>query len=271
MARSVSKKLALDKLDAHIRAMDGLGEAGPESPQFDRWRNDVLATVKRILSDDAKREQSFAWKLSTIGGSPLGSNLPRAEAFSRNLAGIREALGSMRQEVEDYWEDDAPVGGGNGASRPPLPPASRSVFVVHGRDGGLRDTVARFLQDQGLIAVILQEQPDRNRTVIEKLEQSTDVGYAVVILNGEDEGRLVAEGEPLRPRARQNVIFELGYLVGKLTRARVTALYEGGDLELPSDYAGVLYTPIDAHGAWKLQLCRNLRDAGLEVDANRIR
>ncbi|HUF53541.1 MAG TPA: nucleotide-binding protein [Dehalococcoidia bacterium] len=120
--------------------------------------------------------------------------------------------------------------------------------------------------------VILHEQPNKGRTIIEKFEDFSDVGFAVILLTGDDMGYLVAKGpDSARPRERQNVILELGFFLGRLTRARVVALYSPDPpLELPSDYDGVLFVPLDAAGAWKLELVRELRAAGIDVDANKL-
>jgi predicted nucleotide-binding protein len=175
----------------------------------------------------------------------------------------------MLQEVEDFWVESAGADTAVAETGHTVRPDSREVFVVHGRDDGLKSTVARFLEKLDLTPIILHERPDEGRTVIEKLlEESERVAYAVVLLTPDDEGRLVGSEEQLVPRARQNVVFELGYLLGKLGRSGVKALYSEG-VELPSDYEGVLYTPMDARGEWKLQLCREMKAAGLEVDANR--
>lgn len=47
------------------------------------------------------------------------------------------------------------------------------------------------------------------------------------------------------------------------------ALYKGG-VEIPSDIYGVLYVPMDAGGAWKYQLAKEMKQAGLDVDLNKI-
>lgn len=144
---------------------------------------------------------------------------------------------------------------------------SNKVFIVHGRDGEARESVARFLERMGFTAIILHEQANQGRTVIEKVEANGDVGFAVVLLTPDDEGRVV--GGKLEPRARQNVLLELGYFIGRLGRSRVCAL-KRGDLEIPSDFAGVVWEPMDDKGAWKLALARELKAAGHEVDMNKV-
>ena len=151
--------------------------------------------------------------------------------------------------------------------------APRRVFVVHGRDEGLRDRVARVLDRLDFEVVTLSEEPHWGRTLIEKFEDETlGVGFAVVILSPDDWGR-GPDGEdwPQDPnRARQNVILELGYFMGRLGRDRVTALYQE-HVERPSDIHGVGYIPIDQSGAWRLGLAKELAAADYEVDFNRLK
>ena len=145
---------------------------------------------------------------------------------------------------------------------------SNRVFVIHGHDEATRQTVARFLEKLELAPIILHEQPNEGRTIIEKVEAYADVRFAVVLLTPDDVGALATNKDDLNPRARQNVILELGYFIGKLGRERVCALKKGG-VETPSDYDGVVYTDLDDAGAWKMELFRELNAAGLDVDAKR--
>jgi predicted nucleotide-binding protein len=145
---------------------------------------------------------------------------------------------------------------------------NRRVFIVHGRDNEARETVTRFIEKLGLWAVILNEQPGASRAMIEKFERYANATFAVVLLTPDDVGSLRDHPDGLRPRARQNVVFELGYFMGRLGRGRVVALYKEG-VELPSDFQGVEYLPFDANGAWKLSLAREIKNAGLDIDLNR--
>lgn len=145
------------------------------------------------------------------------------------------------------------------------------VFIVHGHDTAAKESVARFLERLSLSVVILHEKPDKGRTIIEKLleESDIDVGYAVVLLTPDDVGKpALAEGEP-SPRARQNVILELGLFLAKLGRQRVHALYKEG-VEVPTDYLGVLYTPLDDAGAWQFKLATELQAVGFDIDLNKL-
>jgi predicted nucleotide-binding protein len=136
---------------------------------------------------------------------------------------------------------------------------------VYGRDEAVKEKVARFLMTLGLEPVLLDEQAARGRTLIEKLEDESPVAFAVVLLTADDVGALASQSHDLRPRARQNVILELGFSLGKLTRRRVCALYEAG-VELPSDFHGVEYTSVDAAGAWRAKLARELHEVGLRFN-----
>jgi len=141
----------------------------------------------------------------------------------------------------------------------------RKIFVVHGHDEKLKMEVARFLEKLDIEPIILHEQADRGQTIIEKFEKHSEVAFAIVLLTPDDIGG--QDNSSLRKRARQNVIFEFGYFIGKLGRSNVCGLYCDG-VELPSDYTGVLYTK--AEGGWQLNIIRELKAAGFSVDANRI-
>ena len=138
------------------------------------------------------------------------------------------------------------------------------VFVVHGHDDAPREMVARFISKLGLEPVILHEQPNLGMTVIEKLNANGNVGYAVVLLTPDDIGRGKSESSE-HPRARQNVILELGYFLGRLGRDRVVALLKDS-IEIPSDYMGVVYVDFDSAGAWRQKLGRELQSVGYEID-----
>jgi CAP12/Pycsar effector protein, TIR domain len=142
------------------------------------------------------------------------------------------------------------------------------VFVVHGHNAATKEAVARFIEKLGLRPVILHEQANRGNTIIEKFERHAGVAFAVVLVTGDDEAREAGSANELRKRPRQNVVFEFGFFVGKLGRAHVCALVEEG-VEVPSDYQGVVYIPLDPTGNWKLLLVRELKSAGFDVDANR--
>jgi internalin A len=147
----------------------------------------------------------------------------------------------------------------------------KKVFIVHGHDN-VKEAVARFIEKAGLEVIILKERPSRGKTIIEQLEDYSDVDFAVVLLTPDDVGGLAknkGNSSELLERARQNVILELGFMMGKLGRSNVCVLHKG-NIELPSDYQGVIYIEIDNNEAWKQKLAREIKEAGLEVDMNKL-
>lgn len=144
----------------------------------------------------------------------------------------------------------------------------KSVFIVHGHNEAIKQTVARILEKQNLKPVILNEQTDNGLTIIEKLEKYSDVSFAIVLLTYDDFGN-VKNIEEKKKRARQNVIMELGYFFAKLGRKNVLALYEK-EVELPSDFSGILYTQLDDGDNWKYKMGKELKAAGFDFDLNHL-
>lgn len=141
----------------------------------------------------------------------------------------------------------------------------RKVFIVHGRDNEAKQEVGRFVAALGLEAIILHEQASAGMTIIEKIERySNDADFALVLYTPCDLGRSVQESNPPNKRARQNVVFEHGYLMAKLGRENVCALVKG-DLEKPNDISGVVYVDLDQAGGWKIEVSKELRACGYQL------
>ena len=139
------------------------------------------------------------------------------------------------------------------------------VFISYGHDEGAKTTVARFVENLGLKPTILQEQPSKGQTIIDKFEEYADeAGFAIVLLTHDDVGSSKATGKR-KPRARQDVILELGYLFRALGSKRVCALYKEG-VELISDIPGLAYVSMDSENDWQLKLEQEMRNAGLPVE-----
>lgn len=184
--------------------------------------------------------------------------------IAQSISLLGEAQRTLREDLSDH--EQVPVNhAANDALEGPHG-LSRKVFIVHGHDEGARETVARFLERLGFQSIILHEQANQGRTVIEKVEAHGEVGFAVVLLTPDDEG-CVKGGIP-EPRARQNVLLELGYFLGRLGRHKVCAL-KRGNVEIPSDFAGVVWESMDKDG-WKQALGRELEAAGHEIDWNKV-
>lgn len=144
------------------------------------------------------------------------------------------------------------------------------IFIVHGHNEAAKLKMARFVDSLELIPIILDEQPSRGQTIIDKFEEHADqVGFAIVLLTCDDVGAPKERLENPEPRARQNVILELGYFLCGLGRERVRILYEEG-VELPSDVYGLSYVPMDKSAGWKLELAKEMASVGIPIDLNKL-
>ena len=179
---------------------------------------------------------------------------------------IHAYLKSLLQEIRDDEYDFTPINKEVKQVETTPKAKSNKVFIVHGHDGETKYRTANFLRQHDLDPIILHLKASRNRTIIEKLEKYTeDVGYGIVLYTPDDLGQVkskASNGE-LDNRARQNVIFEHGYLMGLIGRENVVAIVKG-DIELPNDISGVVYID-DAD--WEKTLLIELRDAGYSIDA----
>lgn len=207
----------------------------------------------------------FSWPLSLYEPAStheIRQSLERCKRASLML--LSQAVSVLEERIEEAGASLAPSAA---PERFGSSPDSRKVFLVHGHDTAPREAAARLLEKTGFQPIILHEQANQGKTIIEKFEANADVGFAVVLLTPDDFGAAIG-AEP-HPRARQNVILELGYFIGRLGRERVCAL-KLGDVELPSDIFGVVWTDFDAAGAWKQALAKELSAAGYSVDWNKV-
>jgi len=143
------------------------------------------------------------------------------------------------------------------------------VFIVHGHDDLAKTEVARFIENLGFEPIILHEQASGGKTIIEKIEKHTDVGFGIVLYTPCDEGGKLGQTDTLQPRARQNVLLEHGYLMGRIGRDKVCALVKG-DVERPSDISGIVYVEMDARKAWHRDVAKELEAAGYIIDGKKL-
>jgi predicted nucleotide-binding protein len=145
---------------------------------------------------------------------------------------------------------------------------NRLIFIVHGHDNEMVQNVARVIEKIGFKPIILREQPNKGRTIIEKFENYSDVPFAIVLFSPDDLGKAVNEKD-LNPRPRQNVVFELGFFIGKLGRENVVVLHrEVPNFEMLSDFKGVLFEPYK--DGWDLKIAKEMKASGLSVDLNTL-
>lgn len=256
-----------------LRAFDANTLPSGNSPALTALSAAIKDTLERCFGEDTSAYRRFASAATLqLRVIMVSDNYPQrhhyVEAARQNIEQsivlLQEAQRVLLEDLEDVEREVA-------SASPSIPQEtqtlSRRVFVVHGHDDGAREAVARFLEKIGFEAIILHEQASQNRTVMEKIEAHREVGFAVVLLTPDDEG-CVKGGEP-KPRARQNVLLELGYFMGYLGRHKVCAL-KRGELEIPSDYLGVVWVAMDGGNGWKQALGQELEAAGHEVDWNKV-
>lgn len=173
-------------------------------------------------------------------------------------------LETTKKEFERYigdFEDES-----ENASAKKKRFANNKVFVVHGHDGELKEKVARRLEQLGIEAIILSEQANRGKTIIEKLEAYSDVHVAIALFTQDDLGSAKDEKENEKYRARQNVVFEAGYFMGYLGREN-TIIIVDENIEIPGDLAGMVYTTKDN---WEFEMLKELNAAGMKIDMNKL-
>jgi predicted nucleotide-binding protein len=250
--------------ELQARPIQSRGDIEAYENDAQKWREYNSDLLFRLFTDDSmKKEYLRSATPSRMAGDETEVFTIRRETVDRQIS----KLESIVERLGLYAEAVPAVTGSGEALRSE---DQSKVFVVHGHDDSAREAVARFLEKLGLEAIILHEQPDQGRTIIEKFQAfASEVGFAVVILTPDDLVRGAAAGSPQPSRARQNVIFELGYFAGKLGRGRACLLRKG-EVEIPSDLYGVVYTEMDGADGWKLKLVRELKAARLDFDANRM-
>lgn len=138
------------------------------------------------------------------------------------------------------------------------------VLIVHGSDEEAKSLAAEFVRSLGLKVVILHEMPDMGRIFVENFDDHREIGFILVLLTHDDIGDSPIEIIELKSRAQQNVIFELGFLIGRLGWKRVCALYKG-KVELPAKHDGVFYVEMDKAGSWKKTLTNDMKESGLKI------
>jgi len=243
------------KAEEYHPAGNGIAISYVAGPKYNAWMSEINIFNERHLKDH-----------------PLHQSIDSAYFHRANSpSSFDDMLGHLEALLLDneYWGD--PISSDYEFKEIEVKQEmSNKVFIVHGHDISAKESMARTLEKAGFEAIILHEQADAGMTIIEKIEKYTDVSFAVVLYTECDLGRAkeLKESES-KYRARQNVVFEHGYLIGKLGRKNVCALVKG-NVETPGDISGVVYIPMDENGAWKMQLCKNMQAIGLTVDANKM-
>lgn len=249
-----------EKLHDLINEIDTLidSRVTTSDPDFIKWHT----KAKRFLSSHFGEKSDEQKAFSEISFSPIvltfnSTDSDYIDACRYGLESAKAVLSAYLEEMEE--NSTAPqvqVSSPNDYSK---------VFIVHGHDGELKSEVARLIEKQGIEAIILNEQTNSGQTIIEKLENNSNVSSAICLFTPDDIGNK-AEEENMNPRARQNVVFETGYFMGKLGRNRIVILANEG-VELPSDLSGVVYTN---KNYWQIETLKELKAMGFNIDFNKL-
>jgi predicted nucleotide-binding protein len=259
LSGEIDERLALGQ-DLVARCSGDATELKQRQDEYYTWTA-YNKTLLRRSFDQPEPADKYAW--FGIGGSVDGPLHVQWQQLSDDVSDKMRRLQSVQGQLKLY--DLHPDARAAVPKPRPTAHAGEEIFIVHGHDGATKTMVARFLAKlTGKEPVILHEQPDRGRTIIEKFEHhAAEAGCAVVLLTADDEGGAV--GQPQKRRARQNVVLELGFFLGTLGRDKLVILYEP-EVELPSDINGVLYIPLDPGGVWRNLVARELKAADVAVD-----
>lgn len=265
--RSVDPKVGISLLKRQIEKANSLLSNRPiVNSDHTAWENTTRDYLIKSFGSKSQNVDAVIYASSSmtsyVGMSDEELEEYKASQLQNQIKMLESCIEQLETEISLKGEKSTAI------DEVPKTKIGRDVFIVHGINHEIKETVARIVDRLGLTPIILHEQPNMGRTLIEKFTDYANVEYAIVILTADDLGR-DKDKDQLSPRARQNVIFELGYFLGKLGRIRVCALYENS-VEIPSDYTGVVYVELDSAGKWKFDLVKELKAAGYCVDANKL-
>lgn len=231
-----------------------------EDSAFKTWRTRAERFLKNKYGDNSPEYTKLLKRWFHTGIYPSSQ--------ADDIRACRNGLETTKAEFQAYFDDYEDEKDEDTDSEVLKPSEAKQynyskVFIAHGHNEGLKESVARLLEKQGIEAIILHEQPNQGRTIIEKFENYSDVGAAICLFTSDDDGKSKKE-EALNPRARQNVVFEAGFFMGRLGRERTIILAEQG-VELPSDMQGIVYTDSDY---WQMDVLTELDTMGYNIDFN---
>lgn len=249
-----------DKLKKIVDEISELIAANVTSsdPEFRAWKTKTERFLNQKFGEQSIEYRNYMKTPFNFHTCIIGT--PHSDYVAVCQKGLRECQATFQTYLDEMLEDDIPE------EAPVKSPTSFSkVFIVHGHDSALKESVARIIEKQGIEAIILTEQANKGRTIIEKFEGYSDVGGAICLFTADDIGKAKGRADEM-PRARQNVVFEAGYFMGKLGRDHMVLLADKG-VEMPSDLSGVVHTDT---AEWKTDLLRELKAMGYAVDFNKL-
>lgn len=237
LEKLVAEGEKFDYFNFHVNLYGGSGYPVAYTPEYISWKTRMQTLLESRFGKNSPVLQNYikGAKIAVLG---YGSE-EFSKAHSYFMGALKSAIDLIDFDSSEPEEQEIK----KNIKR------TNKIFVVHGHDEKLKHEVELFLKEIGLESIILHRQPDKGQTIIEKFENNSDVGYAMILLTPDDMGYPSTEeskSETEREkhfRARQNVIFEFGYFIGKLGRSRVCCLYKE-NVELPTDVSGIIYKKV---------------------------
>lgn len=258
-------KIGQEIFNREIQTRQQLEEAKNDISNWNNYNSELLKqSFNKEYNEYKKNYDQVNFYYGMLGDQPRNELVELQEKLQNKLKNLNQLAATVDLMKSQIAEQPINIITETTSNRPD----SKNVFIVHGHNNEIKVNVARILEKLGLNPIILHEQPNAGKTIIEKFEKHSDVGFAIILLTDDDLGK-AKNNENSNPRARQNVILEMGYFIGKLGRERVCPLYIK-DVELPSDINGLLYTEIDHGESWKIKIAKELKAAGYEIDVNKI-
>jgi predicted nucleotide-binding protein len=267
------KRWAITRLERRIAELQGFDPTAVvdrSDPRVSALEQALDETLVSIFGADTVDYNRYRYSGTTVDRAPMVmGGIGRLQLQAGLSSGRANAISTLQGIIARFNEElELASAQPKGEALANASGESRRVFVVQGHDEGAREAVARFIERIGLEPIILHERPNKGRTLITKFrEEAMGAAFAAVLMTPDDRG--AKAGEPTtQPRARQNVVFELGFFIGRFGPERVAALIKG-NVEPPSDFEGVVYINLDDTG-WKQELAKELEAAGFEVDWNKV-
>lgn len=268
---------AIEKLAERIEKGKDIKNAAISSAQefedtrklYYKWDSFNIELLKRLFTTEELSDEYNTSGFGTISVSMYEPSLgEKIQDFQEDIDSKIHALDSIIERIELIPVAKIAKQNESTENTKSKKIDKNKIFIVHGHDNEAKQEVARFIEKIGFEPIILHEQASGSKTIIEKIEAYSDVGFGVVLYSPCDIGSKNIDPPALKGRARQNVVFEHGFLIGKLSRSNVCPLVKG-DVETPNDISGIVYTSMD-NTDWKVELAKELRAAGYPVDMNKV-
>jgi predicted nucleotide-binding protein len=257
----------MDKIKEFIERAEKLFDSGVSEPEFKAWKDDIVRFLKKIYGYDSHEAIAFGeieyynfyLTVDVYNGRSHRNKSKEKDIFQKGLKTAILYLKNYESDNVIKTEEKIQMNINETVN-------NENIFIVHGRNDGIKAQVANFLLKLGIKPIILHEQMNKGQTIIEKFEKHSDVKASIILFTNDDVGKFKDDSE-FEKRARQNVIFEAGYFIGKLGREFTIILLEHG-LKMPSDLDGYIYFEIDQNERWQLDIAKELKGMKFDIDMN---